>query len=276
MKKARETHNIPPDPNEFELYVDNYQQIFASLKQFMMGGTAFISNQAGTEEVLKIYQLPKLMYELRNAAPDVDVDTIMKVKAGEGKQQVRWIPSVGMAEMALTREPFMYWRGLGCDFHEDLDNTRHCALATAKGLAYTVADYCSEPFNVKMKPGRHAPMAAETRDWETVNREKLGTNPDAEYKSSVDRAGIEKARAARDQAVIMEWINPWGTKISVNATPAGVTTVSRNFDPNTVEVGERAAEFPGHHPELMGGEGKASSASSTSASAYYTGRIKYF
>ena len=61
---------------------------------------------------------------------------------------------------------------------------------------------------------------------------------------------VTKAKQIIAKATTMEWVNPWGTKISIHAAPAGVTNIPNQFDPSSVEVGYGAEQFPGLHPEI--------------------------
>ena len=91
---------------------------------------------------------------------------------------------------------------------------------------------------------------------------------------------VTRAREISKKANTMEWINPWGTRISIHAAPAGVTAIPNQFDPNSVEVGYGAQEFPGLHPEIdesLDGLEASGYAGETQTSSYtaYTGNCLF-
>jgi len=256
LKKSKETHNIPPDPNDFDLYVGDYKLIFESMKKFMTNGepgaelpplyvmpnhteaaefiVKAIADQAQSDNIIKIHKLSQLLYELRKAAPDMELKKEDNPREG-GEKEEPLIPSAAVAAMLLDKETYSYWRGLGCDFHEELDNNCFCALTIAKGLAYRMAALCSKPFNINMRPEYHTPP-----EYQNEKTKVSG------YISTVN-----KNKDIVKQAVTPEENNAWGTKVSIRAAPAGVTSIPNSFDPDTVEFGVGAQEFPGLHPDSI-------------------------
>jgi len=241
-EKSKKTHNIPPDPHDFNLYIEDYGLIFESMKNFMTSedpGDSFlplyvmsnhmeaaefivklISEKAESDKKIAIYKLPQLCHELMKVAPE---------NGGDEEENMSDIHSAAQMSLLLDREIYKYWPGLGCKFHEELGNTAHCALTIVKGLAYGMVDIFSKPFNI-------------TKRLDKNFSPENGIDEKTSYSTTT--------REGANQAVIQDFINAWGTKVSVLAAPAGVTTIPTHFDPNSVELGVGAQQFPGMHPEL--------------------------
>jgi len=242
-EKSKKTHNIPSDPYDFDLYVEDYDLIFKIMKNFMTSEdpgegllpvyvmpkhveaaefiVKFISEKAKAGKTFVIYKLPHLCHELIKVAPENQRD--------EGEKMPE-IPSAAQMALLLDREIYKYWPGLGCKFHEELGSNFHCALTIVKSLAYSMVDICSKPFSVSKRPDKNFSPEngmGEKTSYSTTTKDVL------------------------NQAVIQDSINAWGTKVSVLAAPAGVTTIPTNFDPNSVELGVEAQQFPGMHPEIQ-------------------------
>jgi len=162
QKHARVTHNLLP---EFEHYETNHRQIVASLFQFLGSSeegeplpplyvaphhevaasciVEFLLAKSAASEEIRLFSLPKLMLEIYNLPLDpADV---------EGRMTVHVATSV------LETDKYSHYAGIGCQFHEALDNPMHCSEAIVRRHVFDIADVCCRLYQLVLRPGRHLP-----------------------------------------------------------------------------------------------------------------------
>ena len=73
--------------------------------------------------------------------------------------------------ISFCQEKFLYWPGLGCEWHENHTQTDKCCQAMLARSIYTVLDLCCPLYEVDMVPGKHQPLGPEPlkeSDWEPL------------------------------------------------------------------------------------------------------------
>ena len=149
IQSSRVTHNLTPD---FEHYQTDYKKIIDSLIRFLGGGvdlpplyvmpdhmdtadciTQFIMDRSMSETKLKVSSVSKLLQELGH------------------------YPSIHIAQALMEEDRYSHHAGLGCDFHETLNNPHHCSLSICKRMFFTLVFSCSNMYRLNLKPGRHLP-----------------------------------------------------------------------------------------------------------------------
>jgi len=149
IQTSRVTHNLTPD---FEHYQNDYKKIMDSLIQFVGGETKmpplyvmpshmdaadyitkFISTRAKTNQEFKVFSVTKLLLELGH------------------------YPNIHIAQALMEDDQFSHHSGLGCNFHESLNNPHHCSLSICKRMVFTMSSACSNLYRLRLKPDRHLP-----------------------------------------------------------------------------------------------------------------------
>ena len=57
----------------------------------------------------------------------------------------------------LQADKFSHHAGIGCEFHEALENPHHCAEAICRRLVFDLAAACCPAYRLPLRPGRHLP-----------------------------------------------------------------------------------------------------------------------
>jgi len=193
IQSSRVTHNLTPD---FEYYQTDYGKIMESLVRFLGGGdelpplyvmpdhmdtadciTQFITDKSKSKNTLKVFSLSKLLQELGR------------------------YPSIHVAQALMEEDRYSHHAGLGCDFHETLNNPHHCSLSICKRLFFTLAFSCSNMYRLHLKPGRHLP-------------------PDQVEVNLASQLQISNLSIVREERI--------NRKVP---TPGGVTSVPAEFNP---------------------------------------------
>ena len=123
----------------FEHYQSDYHAIMQSLIAFLGGAkndqlpplyvlpdhteaaeciADFMVERSGARRPLRIFDLSKLMLELHNLPLD-----------NSGPEA---FPSTYLAKDLLEADIFSHHAGLGCEFHEALENPHHCAASICR------------------------------------------------------------------------------------------------------------------------------------------------
>ena len=204
IQSSRVTHNLTPD---FEHYQTDYRKIMASLIQFLGCGdnlpplyvmpdhmdaadciTEFIATKASSQLNFKIFSLSKLLQELGH------------------------YPSIHIAQALMEEDRFSHHAGLGCHFHESLNNPHHCSLSICKRMIFTLASSCSNLYRLHLRPGRHLP-------------------PDQVEQNLANQLQLTNISYVREERI--------NRKVP---TPGGVTCVPAEFDPQLM-VHKKSSEF---------------------------------
>ena len=155
QKHARVTHNLLP---EFEHFETNHRQIVASLFQFMGSEEEgplpplyvaphhqvaascildFLLSKSAASKEIKLFSLPKLMLEVYNLPFDpTDMDGRM---------------TVHVATSVLETDKYSHYAGIGCQFHEALENPIYCSEAIVRRHVFDIADVCCRLYNFKLR-----------------------------------------------------------------------------------------------------------------------------
>lgn len=110
----------------------------------------------------RVYLLPKLFYELRNAAASGEQNSLF--------------PAQSIAERELEDDVFTFTRGISCEWHQESDAFQYCSLSLVKRWCFIVADHCCQLLGIDLVPGHHCPQMADTNRF---SRFKIVTNPTA-------------------------------------------------------------------------------------------------
>lgn len=181
---SQQTHQIPVPPEEFGGERD-YVKILYNIKQFLGGTTRGVSSMpplytlpnsedavknvlwklqesesdnVNADDMFRVYSLPKLFYELRNACvPD--------------KPGAIGFPVFALAERVLERDVFNFTKGISCEFHEETDAVPHCSLSCVRRWGFLIMDYCCKDLGIQLVPGQHCPRQADTsRAWKVASQ----------------------------------------------------------------------------------------------------------
>ena len=144
---------------EFEHYETNYRQIVASLLEFLGSSEEdgslpplfvapqheeaasciidYLHGKSGASKKIKLFSLPKLILEMYNLPLDpADV---------EGRMTVHVATSV------LETDKFSHYAGIGCQFHEALENPIHCSEAIVRRHVFDLADACCRLYQLVLR-----------------------------------------------------------------------------------------------------------------------------
>ena len=204
IQSSRVTHNLTPD---FEHFQKDYNKIMDSLVMFLGGHdnlpplyvmadhmdaaecvTQFIIEKSKSKLEFRIFSLSKLLQELGH------------------------YPSIHIAQALTEEDRFSHHAGLGCQFHESLNNPHHCSLSICKRMFFTLAYSCSNLYRLHLKPGRHLP-------------------PDQVDANLANQLQIGNLSIVREERI--------NRKVP---TPGGVTTVPAKFD-RKLMVTDRSRDF---------------------------------
>ncbi|PNF15261.1 hypothetical protein B7P43_G01039 [Cryptotermes secundus] len=181
-RQSAETHQIPVPPEEFGGETD-YVKILLTIKQFLTGpgGSKYpmppLYTQPNCEDVVKnvlyrledcirtdyssesdtfrVYPLPKLFYELRNACIS-------------DKPGAPGFPVYSLAERELERDVFSFTQGISCKFHDGTDAVQHCSLSYVRRWGFIILDHCCKDLGIELIPGEHCPRHADTARYKRV------------------------------------------------------------------------------------------------------------
>lgn len=225
LKHARVTHNLT---SEFEYYETDYRVVMESLIQFLGGTnegklpplyvvadhmdaaeciTEFIIEQSNARVPLRVFSLPKLMMELHN----LPLENVSPDEA---------YPSEFVAQTLLEEDKYWYHAGLGCQFHESLENSSHCSQAICHRLVFSLTAACNPIYGLSLRQGRHLPS--------------------------------DQDCARPDMHTKLKWTNSNHVKSDrINRfvpTPGGTTTGPQTFDPemDVEHIDKDNTNFPGH------------------------------
>jgi len=145
--------------------------------------------KSAASKKIKLFSLPKLMLEVYNLPLDpADMDGRM---------------TVHVATSVLETDKYSHYGGIGCQFHEALENPIHCSEAIVRRHVFDIADVCCRLYQLALRPGRHLPP------------DQGLTKPDMEMKLKWSQTSHVKA----------DTINRFVP------TPAGVTIGADKFNP---------------------------------------------
>ena len=163
QQHARVTHNLLP---EFEYYQKDYRVLMTGLIAFLGGAgpagsklppiyvaprhkeaaeciAEFLVQRSAAVRQLRLFSLPKLMLELRN----------LPLAAGAPE----YYPSQHVAQSVLEEDKWSHHAGIGCEFHEALENPHHCSVAIVRRLVFDLASGCCVVYRLALRAGRHLP-----------------------------------------------------------------------------------------------------------------------
>lgn len=173
---SQQTHQIPVPPEEFGGERD-YVKILYDIKRFLVGSGRDMSSMpplytrpdcedavknvlwglqdcvqldsVNAANMFRVYSLPKLFYELRNACvPD--------------KPGAVGFPVFSIAEDEIERDVFDFGKGISCEFHEDTDAKPHCSLSSVRRWGFLIMDHCCKDLGIQLVPGQHCSRQADT------------------------------------------------------------------------------------------------------------------
>jgi len=181
---SQQTHRIPVPPEEFGGETE-YVKILYDIKQFLLGTPGSVldvpplytlpncedavknilwrlgeseSGDLNAPSMFRVYTLPKLFYELRNACvPD--------------KPGAVGFPVFSLAECELEKDVFNFTKGISCVFHEGSDAMPHCSLSCVRRWGYIIMDHCCKDLGIQLVPGQHCPRQADiSRGWKVASQ----------------------------------------------------------------------------------------------------------
>ena len=149
------THNLLP---EFEHYETNHRQIVDELFKFMGSEEEgplpplyvapqhqvaascildFLLAKSAASKKIKLFSLPKLMLEVYNLPLDpADMDGRM---------------TVHVATSVLETDKYSHYAGIGCKFHEALENPIYCSEAIVRRHVFDIADVCCRLYKLVLR-----------------------------------------------------------------------------------------------------------------------------
>jgi protein maelstrom len=89
----------------------------------------------------RVYSVCKLFHELRNANVGVPSAIIL--------------PPNFLAEDELIKDALEFTEGISCDFHEELEATRHCSVSCVQRWSFRIMEQCCGPLAIEIIPGKH-------------------------------------------------------------------------------------------------------------------------
>lgn len=174
-KRSDETHQIPlPPPSSAET---NYSKILLNLVKFMRDDVEdgkfppiYTYGTDGTFEAVKdvldslceyeamqeypkvqvpenfrVYQLPKLFFELRNKAGDF------------ANRSSKAFPVESLAARELEKNLYSFTPGICCEMHDGTDASQYCSLSLVRRWSFIVSDHCCKDLGIELSPGQHIP-----------------------------------------------------------------------------------------------------------------------
>lgn len=81
---------------------------------------------------------------------------------------------ISISNAQLERDQFDSTGNLSCDYHENEDLTKYCALSFVRRWFYDCCDYVLDKFQIEMLPGKHKPkvkrfVAPVFDDWDDAD-----------------------------------------------------------------------------------------------------------
>ena len=122
---SEEEGPLPP------LYVAPHHEVAAScILDFLLGKSA-------ASKKIKLFFLPKFMLEVYNLPLDpADMDGCMRVH---------------VATSVLEIDKYLHYGGIGCQFHEALENPIHCSEAIVRRHVFDIADVCCRLYHLVLR-----------------------------------------------------------------------------------------------------------------------------
>ena len=97
----------------------------------------YLHGKSGASKKIKLFSLPKLILEMYNLPLDpADV---------EGRMTVHVATSV------LETDKFSHYAGIGCQFHEALENPIHCSEAIVRRHVFDLVDACCRLYQLVLR-----------------------------------------------------------------------------------------------------------------------------
>lgn len=137
------------------------------------------------QQTFDVFEFELLFNELKNK---VDVDT----------GPIR----ITLTNAFIEQDRYDATPNISCNFHEDVDATRHCALSYVRRWFFLCADHVCEKIGVKLVPGKHLPINARLEPPEPFEDEPNEMQRDDDRYSGVasSRIGFQKFTDSEDSS----------------------------------------------------------------------------
>jgi hypothetical protein len=118
----------------------------------------------------RIYPIHQLFFDLKEEAAKNNVEE----RSG--------FPTINVAEAQLTRDQYVYLRNTACNYHEDIDCSKFCALSNVQRWAFTFADHICMDLNIPLIAGQHLPAEIDISHLNSTafNESKMNDTDDTE------------------------------------------------------------------------------------------------
>ncbi|XP_024082206.1 protein maelstrom homolog [Cimex lectularius] len=131
-------------------------------------------------ELLRVYSLPQLFFELRNKVVENTSEAPM--------------PSLAIVENEIEKDVFGGLKNLACKFHEEKDLAMMCSLSIVTRWVYTLCDHCCKFIGVELEVGKHVANEVDTT-WSIQNsRHSKTPKPKEEYEAEEPDEESNKAK----------------------------------------------------------------------------------
>lgn len=189
---SEETHALPTPPNalgetdldnilqkilDFTDYNNKVQQLFPVITdEKQVPVVESILKQCNEESKIQyqflVIPLGEFFFHLKRATEKYGLD-------------ICTFPSKTVADILLKKDTYEYTSGIACNFHENLGNTRFCALSKAVRWTYIISDNCCLDLSIDLIAGYHLPLNADTTLCLNVAETTTNTNYQADGLSIV-------------------------------------------------------------------------------------------
>ncbi|XP_055309099.1 protein maelstrom 2-like [Sitodiplosis mosellana] len=173
--RSEKVHRLPPPPNA--LGEKDYEKIYSTILGVLdvVPGQKFEKNDERRpcvfirrediemiesildqlsdhtwQNTFDVFDFNLLFNRLKNK---VEVET----KAGLSVDPIR----ITVSDSFIEQDRYDATPNISCDFHENEDVTRHCALSYVRRWFFLCADHVCEKICVKLVPGKHLPINAQ-------------------------------------------------------------------------------------------------------------------